>query len=275
MPLTREPTTGRPRASASVTTRERPSEREGSTSSVAASIASIRGAVASRFVQVTRTWEAFDELRDGRRARAHPDDVQRRLRHYGGDELPRLPQDIDVLVRLEHADVDRGGGSGQRLRRAGEEWLEVGEAGENVDDVDAELADELGCPSSRLLAPRLPVGSRHARAGRRLARRGGARSFCRLASRRANLRAPQRGSWRRWGRADARAGPLRPRRGSARSRAPAQTCARTARAAERAWRRRVRRRGSSAGTGRQVRSARRRSAPRPARSQACDSRAPA
>ena len=88
MPGTSDPTTGRPRASASITTRDRPSERDGSTSSVDASSASTSAAVSSRCVHVTRGPSSRDEPLDRLGARPCADHVQRRLRPAPRDFAP-------------------------------------------------------------------------------------------------------------------------------------------------------------------------------------------
>ena len=135
-------TAGRPRRNASISTRPRPSERDGSTRHVASSRAAATSACVRRSVHARLRRQVADERLDHGPLRAAADDAQPRVRHARRGEPPRAGEAVDVLVELEHADEQRRRLLGQRLRRALEEELEVHERGELARRLDAELAHE-------------------------------------------------------------------------------------------------------------------------------------
>ena len=130
MPPARLATTGRPRQNASITTRPSPSEREGSTSSVARR--------APRRRRSGRAARSSSSARAARRAsssttvalRAAADEVSSRVRHARRGAPPGRGEPVDVLVVLEHADEERRGRVGQRLQRPLAEEAEVHVRGE-------------------------------------------------------------------------------------------------------------------------------------------------
>ena len=153
MPPTPAPTTGRPRRSASITTRPSPSERDGRTSSVAR-VERGRDSCGRQLAASTRSArqvgdEPLDDVRSAcpcRRSAARAGQPRRR-------EPPGRGEPVDVLVALEHADEERARLARAAAAAAAREGTEVRERREDRRRLDARPRAR-----ARACTPRRPHG---------------------------------------------------------------------------------------------------------------------
>ena len=144
IPPTRLPTTPRPRQNASTTTRPRPSERDGSTRTLASSSALATSGVDNDSVHRVCAGSSATSCSATSRSVPRPTRCEPRVRDARGGQAPGVSQHVDRLVPLEDADEQSDRLFGQRDRLALDERLEIHERGELGRRLDTRGAHEPG-----------------------------------------------------------------------------------------------------------------------------------